>query len=1132
MWEKYWLQFIKVTSNGKRVGDGLLFENLVESLLQAKYGVKWNATPKSHDDNRDFWLLTENQRIWAECKNYHDKITMDILAPTLVMAQVYDVNTILFFSRSPINRRAKSKILSFGEKSEKQIHFFDAQILENLIWTYRNQLPDRYRPPKECVPNSSAEFSADLYFSQEAIVGVHETEERYVDYSSAEQVRYNETFGLSFFVSNPFPDTPLHIKFSFLKEESDRFHFQYLDKAISAERDLWCERQLSGGEGCAIRLNMRPIKFMPTLRLPGFLVEGSTEGGPSYQWRSNPIKLNCRWIGQTKLIGHQYEKILNETEELLVQNGKMSLLVLSGRSGTGKTRMLTECINIYLKYGYSILSLTGTENFSSSYFLGEIVSFLYEIPSTQILNALEQKFAAQDAEQEEETRSQFHTALNILREINHLRAEEELYQFIDAFGDLLFEKISSRRCVLVVDNVQFAGTAFQHFLHQYTIYAANQNRPNRSAILCAFNQDYMTASASELLFDLLHSNIKHLLARKLSGFENDELGLLFLRELIHTDSGRFDALFEAITRRISLNPYQIFQTIRHLEENGAVKVTPEGQGYILEDDRAWTLISGLSRGIEEVLEKRQEFIMRQLSEDRLLQICSVLFLFDRIDPDLVKYFGLKVSELQLLQQHGFLRIISPDVYVFDHDIIRNFFMTHYQAQLLVCLEWLYLHGDPDNLRGYPQIYDLYQIAVVGNNAYTYSVLMRLNQHCPSVRLSSFFYHRLFERCLDMDICFQNKGAWIECLNDICKQIRFTDGSISAGSCYAQAHRAIREKRGLSAYTQCAPAYRPFLHFYCDILVELHNKDAVEELVKSVLRESSSLVGDNQICSDELNVLRAIMYNRWYVAYNSEYPTAVVRTKRAQLMERSRAVISQVQNTQLKNLIIYLNNSDEGYNFYGYKSDESQLLAIWDECLKGMPGAAPEKTLNYYRKRLQYDLIQHNFDGALDDLADGRKYLEGGKFSHEPLIFNTFFLMAEIMAYLQKRPIQSADYIERLLTELSQIQQILENGKMGDILLLRGVKAFYSKDADETYYAYHGAYIQYNKKKTSRYWIKTELLLENIHVAFTELNIYSEKYDLDFLPQAYQTPLSAEALTHFHVKGIQQTDDGRMNLPLI
>ena len=1132
MWEKYWSQFVIKTSDGKQKGNGILFENLIRSLLHAKYGVCWNRTPKSHDDNRDFWLLTEEQRIWAECKNYHDKIAMDVLAPTLVMAQVFDVNIILFFSRSPINQRAKNKILAFGEKTNKQICFYDAEILENLIWEYRYQLPIQYRPPDTCVPTVPNALSAALYFSQEAIVGVQESDERYIDYSSAEQVRYNETFGLSIFVSNPFPNIPLHIKIFFSEDTSDRFCFQYLNSAVSPEQRLWHEQWLSGGEGCAVSLNMRPIVFKPRLRLPGFLVEGYTESGMHYQWNSAPVEVVCRWSGNTKLLGHQYEQILRETETQLVQNGKLSMLLLTGRSGTGKTRILTECTNIFLKYGYSVLSLSAAENFSSSYLLGEIVSFIYEIPSPQILKSLEKKFVACGEVQDEEMHSGFQIALAILGEINQYETEDELFQFVDTYGKLLFEKISSQRFVFVVDNVQFAGIAFQHFLHQFTIFSTNLNHPCRTALLCAFNQDYMTAPASELLFDLLHSNTHHLVSRKLSGFETKELGRLFLRELIHTDDGRFDELFEAIIKRISLNPYHIFQSVRYLEENGAVTVTPEGRGYILEDDQAWKIVQGISGGIIGILEKRRDFITRFIPENHLYQICSALFLFDKVDPVLIEMLNLKKSELEQLKEYGFLRTLSSDIYVFDHDIIRSFFVTNHREKLLFCLEWLRQHGNVTKLRGYPQVYDLYQISVAHNNAYTLSVLMQLNQHCPPARLSSFFFHSLFNECIIMDAFFEDKTIWINRLNDICKQIRSIDGSVEAVVCYERGHAAIREKLGDVAYTQFTPAYRPFLHFYCDILVELHHREEAEELIKSVLSESAQLSGKNQICSDELNVLRAIMYNRWYVTYNNEYPSEAVRTKRTRLMKQSRDLIPAIQNIQLQNLVLYLNNSDEGYNFYGYKSEETKLLAIWNQCLNGMPSASPEKTLNYYRKLLQYDLIHHDLESTLKDLDKGRRYLESGAFSHEPLIFNTFFQMAEIMAYLQARPIASADYIERLLTELSQIQHILGNGKMGDILLLRGINGFYSKDVTETYYAFKGAYVQYNKHETSRYWIKIALLLENIHVAFSELDIYSKEYDLSFLPKKYQTPLTPEMLDSFIVSGIQQTNDRRMNLPLI
>lgn len=124
------------------------------------------------------------------------------------------------------------------------------------------------------------------------------------------------------------------------------------------------------------------------------------------------------------------------------------------------------------------------------------------------------------------------------------------------------------------------------------------------------------------------------------------------------------------------------------------------------------------------------------------------------------------------------------------------------------------------------------------------------------------------------------------------------------------------------------------------------------------------------------------------------------------------------------------------------------------------------------------------------------------------------------------------YVERLLTELDQIQQLLKNGKMGDILLLRGVNAFYARDTEGTYFSFREAYHEYSEKNTSRHWIKKALLLENICYSFTVLGIYSQPYDLHFLPKAYRWPLSQEALATHQASGIQRTGDLLMNLPLI
>ena len=86
--ESYWNKFLKIDSSQKVKRNGSLFEDLVEHLLEIKYGCKWIRTPKSHDNNRDFYLTTDEFSYWAECKNYTSSIELKVLESTLVMAQL------------------------------------------------------------------------------------------------------------------------------------------------------------------------------------------------------------------------------------------------------------------------------------------------------------------------------------------------------------------------------------------------------------------------------------------------------------------------------------------------------------------------------------------------------------------------------------------------------------------------------------------------------------------------------------------------------------------------------------------------------------------------------------------------------------------------------------------------------------------------------------------------------------------------------------------------------------------------------------------------------------------------------------------------------------------------------------
>ena len=108
------------------------------------------------------------------------------------------------------------------------------------------------------------------------------------------------------------------------------------------------------------------------------------------------------------------------------------------------------------------------------------------------------------------------------------------------------------------------------------------------------------------------------------------------------------------------------------------------------------------------------------------------------------------------------------------------------------------------------------------------------------------------------------------------------------------------------------------------------------------------------------------------------------------MEKSRQYGNQIINVEKHNLIEYLNDSDEGYNYYGYYKDKEKLFLIWNKCMKDMPHRVPEKTLNFYRKSVQYGLIEQNYTFVTQNISNAFKYLEEGEYSHEPIIFKTFF----------------------------------------------------------------------------------------------------------------------------------------------
>jgi|WetSurMetagenome_2_1015567.scaffolds.fasta_scaffold111537_1 hypothetical protein len=148
---QFWNKFVE-KETGKK--DGHLFEKLIGHILELEYGINsWIPTRLTRDGGKDFYFYSEEKRLWAECKNYSGKISLNVLSSTLIMAQIHSVDEILIFSYSPLRRPVYEKLFRFIDVSGKIIRIFDDETLESLILHHIDYLQPIYFPDFTFEPN-------------------------------------------------------------------------------------------------------------------------------------------------------------------------------------------------------------------------------------------------------------------------------------------------------------------------------------------------------------------------------------------------------------------------------------------------------------------------------------------------------------------------------------------------------------------------------------------------------------------------------------------------------------------------------------------------------------------------------------------------------------------------------------------------------------------------------------------------------------------------------------------------------------------------------------------------------------------------------------------------------------------
>lgn len=324
----------KCGNDSRTVNKGILFEDVIEQLLIEMFPNEvWRRTGESHDGKRDFVYPAEHylrEQKWAECKNYESNLSINVIAPTLVMGAIENIECIFFFSYSPLNDNAIETLLRYSGSGKGIIKIYDGNLLESLICRYH-------------TANGIGAFFPDTDFDK-AYAALKKKRIRVIKLlqdmngnriSSAHVFELGESFYIRTMIQNLTWES-IDCKISFQTDGETHLKYNADEQGFSIpfsgteEYSVLCEALRHGSSNCAVKITDRISK--KTIKKVAQKIEIIDE----------PY---LAWSGKNAL--HARDQALNH----LTKRNSSPLLIV-GASGTGKSTLLeiilgNKCVQQY-----------------------------------------------------------------------------------------------------------------------------------------------------------------------------------------------------------------------------------------------------------------------------------------------------------------------------------------------------------------------------------------------------------------------------------------------------------------------------------------------------------------------------------------------------------------------------------------------------------------------------------------------------------------------------------------------------------------------------------------------------------------------------------------------------------------
>jgi len=542
--------------------NGLEFENLINDLLKLMFpDNEFKHTKETRDGGKDFILITSNEstkknlenKVWAECKNYEDKLATSDIAKTFVMAIAFKIKEVLIFSRSEITQDSLKEIALFKKQIKYRIKIIHGNILEKLLLTHQEKLQDNW--PELFIKSNVAKPEEKWNINYYIVNKDNNEKNQNMSFFLRESVIIN------LYLHNRSIDDKGKTVNIIVNNISKELHFVSCDEIVddinsieSKIEKLSKKISIDSGEVKSLEFKFRINKFARKIELPSITIKSESD---VFQLPTRSI--TCTWIAEVPFFGNDSNS-LNRIKNHIIPKNNFDIANIFGFGGTGKSRFLKEIIVRCEDLNQEVLFLSlKNKTINGEKFIKKIVAFLTELIYIDDFLDHSKIISATDE-----------LAYKILYDVNY-NFKKNKKEIISYILQILIHKKRKEKIVLIIDDLQEADDIASELLQEIIIFS-----PQNLCIITSFNTELIfEQTIASALFNFCKIKSEH--NYEIIGFSVDN-ALHYVKQCFGTEKivqNEYEETLKLIVEKCGRNPLCLQQSLLFFAQKGVIQQSVE-----------------------------------------------------------------------------------------------------------------------------------------------------------------------------------------------------------------------------------------------------------------------------------------------------------------------------------------------------------------------------------------------------------------------------------------------------------------------------------------------------------------------------------------------------------------------------